>query len=114
MSNFPSAVHDFAMCRQDAAAATGQFSWRVPPGGTTGTVLAGAGPGGTSNARGPWAKTGMARARLEGLSFGQPTGTVRHEPAQVHTKLVQHMALHASRLHASWAARQTVTGVQMA
>lgn len=55
--------------------ATGKFSWRVPPGGTVqGFPVDVATP---SPARGPWAKTGMARARLAGLSFGAPS------PAQV-------------------------------
>ena len=69
--------------------ATGHFSWREPP-GPGGTVLAGGPPQGTSPARGPWAKTGMVRARLEGLSFGSPQPSPsapvrasRQQPAQV-------------------------------
>ena len=66
--SFP--VHD--VCREAAAGHTGQFSWRAGP---SGTVLAqhGSAPSTTGGpARGPWANTGMVRARLAGLSFGAP------------------------------------------
>ncbi|DBA81690.1 hypothetical protein WJX77_002971 [Trebouxia sp. C0004] len=58
--------------REAAAGHTGQFSWRAGP---SGTVLAqhGSAPSTTGEpARGPWANTGMVRARLAGLSFGAP------------------------------------------
>ncbi len=57
--------------------ATGHFSWRAAP---TGTLAASSHPSLASPAlapaaRGPWARTSKARARLAGLSFGagQPT-----------------------------------------
>ncbi len=59
-------------CREAAAGHTGQFSWRAGP---SGTALAqhGSAPSTTGGpARGPWANTGMVRARLAGLSFGGP------------------------------------------
>lgn len=64
-------------CRESASMATGHFSWRVLP---TGTIPASghpslASPALAPAARGPWAHTSKARARLAGLSFGagQPT-----------------------------------------
>ena len=74
--------------RDHEADATGHFSWRANHHGAgsgltpSSTVQAlpsgGASP---SPARGPWAKTGMARARLAGISFGSPS------PLQVGLKL---------------------------
>lgn len=78
----PIALH---LPRRQDEVLEGFFSWRPgmgPPAGPTGTVLAGgganrAGAGETFPARGPWAKTGMVRARLEGLAFPQPPRTSR-------------------------------------
>ena len=59
------------LCRVVGGDATGAFSWRGAPAGTIQAhPIDAASP---SPARGPWAKTSMARARLVGLSFGAPS-----------------------------------------
>ncbi|KAA6427027.1 MAG: Serine threonine kinase [Trebouxia sp. A1-2] len=68
--------------KEAAAGHTGQFSWRAGP---SGTVLAqhGSAPSTTGGpARGPWANTGMVRARLAGLSFGGPAQLGQHQAGQ--------------------------------
>lgn len=76
------------VCREAAAGHTGQFSWRAGP---SGTVLAqhGSAPSTTGGpARGPWANTGMVRARLAGLSFGGPAQLGQHQVC-THTSAAQ-------------------------
>ncbi|KAK9791184.1 hypothetical protein WJX73_010684 [Symbiochloris irregularis] len=75
------ALVDDNSSEEEGTVIPGQWSWRpgMEQAEPTGTVVAGAGTvrrgfGGTSPARGPWMKTGMVRARLEGLSV------MNHQP----------------------------------
>ncbi|KAK9817161.1 hypothetical protein WJX72_010545 [[Myrmecia] bisecta] len=79
--------------KESSADATGRFSWRPLHSGPTGTIAASTSSQ-PSPARGPWAKTGMVRARLAGLSFGaSPSAAPTPSPGSIQTSAAGTMVI---------------------
>lgn len=96
----PEEVLSCSSCRESASMATGHFSWRAAP---TGTLPASghpslASPALAPAARGPWAHTSKARARLAGLSFGAGQPTPAMQVRSTHICLLPHDCYDASGL----------------